>query len=235
MSTPQRNDMLELLRDGERSTGELVERLGMHRTTVRRRLSALVDAGEAEMTGWGRYRIRGAKPILSDTGSQVLAIVERLFPDAHLTGFDLLAPYAHQFFAEYPHLVYTEPASLDATAYALVKAGFVVLSPAQHHETLRVPSLSRVVILRAQPNPEQYSVRGACAPREKAWVDTLRESRRGNLPIDIAELSRVLHNLLDAGGDLRKLHNYARRMGYLDHLTTAIAGWKPQAFNELDQ
>lgn len=215
--------MLELLRGDERSTGELVDRLGVHRTTVRRRLSALVDAGEVEMIGWGRYRLKGARPALSDTGRQVLDVVEKLAPDAHLTGFDLLAPYAHQFFAEYPHLVYAEPAALEAVAYALTDAGFLVVSASRHRGAIGSLLPARAVIIRAQPNPEQYGVHTACAPREKAWVDTLRESRRGNLPIDATELDRALRNLLEAGGDLRKLRNYARRMGYLDRVDAALA------------
>ena len=176
------------------------------------------------MVGWGRYRLAGARPHLSESAARVLAVVETLAPDAHLTGLDLLAPYAHQFFVEYPHLVYTEPAALQPAAFALADAGFVVILAASGQpDTTITASLSETVILRAQPNPEQYGVHDTYAPREKAWVDALREAQRGWLPIDMTELGRVLRGLLDAGGDLRRLRNYARRMGYLDRVDAALA------------
>jgi hypothetical protein len=79
------------------------------------------------------------------------------------------------------------------------------------------------VVLREQPNAERYGVHGPIASREKAWVDTLRESHRGNLPFDYVELGRVLRALLDRDGDMRRLRNYARRMGYAARLDAALA------------
>ena len=222
MTTKQRQELLAALREGEQTPGELVERLHVHRTTVGRWLRELVAGGEAEMTGWGRYRLEGSKQQrLSPSAREVLAVVEELAPDAHLTGFDVLAPYAHQFLVEYPHLVYAEPAALDTAAFRLAEADFVAVAAGSKQSVTAAPA--RTVLLRAQPNAEQYGVHGPVASREKAWVDTLREAHRGQLPFDFVELGRVLRALLDRGADVRRLRQYARRMGYVDRVNAALA------------
>jgi hypothetical protein len=225
MKTEQRHQLLAALSDGEQTTGELVDRLAVHRTTVRRWLQQLLADGEAERTAWGRYRLEGSKPSLSSGAAPVLAVVEALAPDAHLTGFDVLAPYAHQFLVEYPHLVYAEPTALDTAAFRLAEAGFVVVTAGGGSNAKRsvTAAPAQTVVLRAQPNAEQYGVHGPVASREKAWVDTLRETHRGQLPFDFVELGRVMRALLDRGGDVRKLRNYARRMGYVDRVNSALA------------
>lgn len=235
MKTEQRQRLLAALSGGEQTTGELVERLDVHRTTVRRWLEELLAEGEAQMTGWGRYRLRGARPPLSESAEQVLTVVEELAPDAHLTGFDVLVPYAHQFLVEYPHLVYVEPAALDTAAFRLAEAGFVAVAAGGRIKPSVTTTPSRTVVLRAQPNAEQYGVRGPVASREKAWVDTLREAHRGQLPFDFVELGRVLRDLLDRGGDLRKLRNYARRMGYLGRVSAALASSPADVMDEQTQ
>ena len=64
-------------------------------------------------------------------------------------------------------------------------------------------------------------MRGHVASVEKAWVDALRETRRGNLDLSYLELGRVLRSLMDAGVDVRYLRRYARQLGYLDLLVCA--------------
>jgi hypothetical protein len=141
--------------------------------------------------------------------------------DAHLTGFDLLAPHAHQFVFAYPHLVYADPSAFEALSMELPKRGFVVV-PARPGPKAMTPDPSSVVVLRRQPNPEQYGVRGHVAPVEKAWVDTLRETLRGNLEISYLELGRILRSLVDQGADLRYLRRYARPLGYVDRVDGAL-------------
>lgn len=223
MKTDERHRMLAALQEGEQTPAELVDLLDVHRTTVRRWLEEALAAGQAERTAWGRYRAESARPSLGETGERVLEVVNDLAPDAHLTGFDVLVPYAHQLIVEYPHLVYAEPAALDTAAFRLAESDFTVIAARGRSRPAVRAAPSQTVMLRAQPNAEQYGVHGAVAPVEKAWVDTLREAQRGQLPFDFVELGRVLRAMLDRGADIRKLRNYARRLGYVDRVDAALA------------
>lgn len=103
-------------------------------------------------------------------------------PDAHLTGFDVLARYAHKFVVEHPHLVYAEPAAIETITFRLADAGFSAVRAQQNRPAVSAP-VDETVLVRAQANAEQYGVRGPIAPPEKAWVDTLRETLRGSLAV----------------------------------------------------
>jgi len=97
--------------------------------------------------------------------------------EAHITAFDVLARFAHQFVYAYPHVVYAEPYAVSETARALADAGFVVV-PAGRQAGVEVGDLSRVVLLRGQGDAaRRYGVIGRVAFPEKAWVDLLREGR----------------------------------------------------------
>jgi IclR helix-turn-helix domain len=208
---------------GATTMGALTDLLGVHKNTVRRRLQELIETGQVESTGHGHYRLVGSPRLGSETGNSILQTLEEFGFDAHLTGFDLLAPYAHQFAYQYPHVVYAEPSARDAVDFELARRGFVVAS-ARPGPKPNAPDLSKLVLLRTQPNADQYGIRGHLAPAEKAWVDTLRETSRGNLPFQHMELGRVLRAMLDSGADERKLRWYARRLGYLDRVEGAIHG-----------
>lgn len=230
MPAQREQQLLSALSGGERTAGEVRETLNLsvHRTTVQRWLEQLAASGAVEKVPHGKFRLQGSAPGLTESGREVLGVVEDLAPDAHLTGFDPLARYAHQFFVEFPHLVYVEPASADTAAFRLAEAGFLVVRARGHWQASAVSARpAQTVILRAQPNAEQYGVRSSLAAPEKAWVDTLRESQRGFLPFDHVELGRVLRALLDDGGDLRKLRNYARRMGYQARVAAALGQAPP--------
>lgn len=206
---------------GEATTGELRRELSLHRDTVRKRLQRLIEDGVVEQVSKGRYRLAGSPSLSSETGNELLAILEEDDYDAHITGFDLLVMHAHQFVYQYPHLVYAEPSSLNALAFQLLNREFVVI-PAGPGPKPSGPDLSRVVVLRSQPNAEQYGARGHLAPVEKAWVDALRETVRGNLDFSLMELGRILRSLVDARVDLRYLRRYARLLGYLDLVDAAL-------------
>jgi hypothetical protein len=152
-------------------------------------------------------------------------VIERLDADAHLSGYDLLAGFAHQFVFEYPHLVCCHPPHADGVAGALAERGFVVLAAGPG--ALRGPAMPRTVLLRRQPSIARRTlVHGAVATPEKAWVDLLRETRRSDAPFDYGELGRLLRAMTDEGINLRALSSYARRVGYVDWLAAA-AGRQP--------
>ena len=106
---------------------------------------------------------------------QIVRVIERLDAEAHLSGYDILAGFAHQFTFDYPHLVCCHPPHFDGLVAALVSKRFVVLAAGPG--ALRGPLMSRTVLLRRQPLIEQETlVRGSLATPEKAWVDLLRET-----------------------------------------------------------
>lgn len=57
-----RRRILELLRAGERSAGELVLELGMEQTAVSKHLRTLRDAGLVDVRPEGRYRLYRLRP-----------------------------------------------------------------------------------------------------------------------------------------------------------------------------
>lgn len=57
VAEPTRREILDLLRDGERPVGELVDRLGMSQPAVSKHLRVLREAGLVEMEARGRARI----------------------------------------------------------------------------------------------------------------------------------------------------------------------------------
>ena len=65
IAEPTRRRILDAVRDGERSVGELVEAVGMHQPGVSRHLRVLRDAGLVEVRGDAQrrlYRLR-AEPL----------------------------------------------------------------------------------------------------------------------------------------------------------------------------
>lgn len=199
---------------------ELESKLGVSQRTLYRRLAELVAAGELHQRGPGQYsRDRGDPPL----GPEALAIVDVIADidaDAHLTGYDVLAGYAHQFTYDYPHLVYCHPPHASALATALSEEGLFVI-PAGRQAFSGTQS-AKTVVLRKQPHSNRYPVRVRVAMPEKAWVDLLREVRRSQMPFDYGELGRILNNMLSSGCDLATLRTYARRTGYLGWLEAAL-------------
>jgi hypothetical protein len=208
-------------RGGEATSAELREWLDVHPTTVRRHLRPLLDQHLVREVRRGLYRLSDEPPVRSEAARQLLAVLEEQGYEAHLTGFDLLAPHAHQFAYSYPHLVYGDPSATAALLYELPNRDFVV-GLAKAHPAPASPDVSRVVLLRDQPNAEQYGVRGHVAPVEKAWVDTLRETRRGCMDVSYTELGRILRSLVEHDADMRYLRRYARQLGYLQQVEEAL-------------
>lgn len=217
------DDVLTALRraGGEATLDDLRRDLDVHPATIRRHLWPLLHEQLVEEVRRGRYRLAGEPPVRSKEARELLVLLEQSGYEAHLTGFDLLAPHAHQFVFGFPHLVYGDPGACQALSFELPSHGFVVgfVGPGV---TPTGPEQSRIVLLRTQVNAEQYGVRAHIAPVEKAWVDTLREARRGNLDVSYLELGRILRSVLDSGADRRYLRRYARQLGYLVQVDDAL-------------
>ena len=181
---------------------------------MQRRLQELVEFGVLRSAGHGRYSRPGTSVALNDEAAELVGIIDELDADAHLTGYDILAGYAHQFVYTYPHLVYCHPPHLSGLTSALTEAGWRVLPAGPAARAL--PMTDRTVIVRGQPQtPVRYPTDGHLARPEKAWVDLLREVRRSGLPFDYEELGRMLRAIERAGGGGKALTGYARRAGYL--------------------
>jgi hypothetical protein len=210
---------------GVASTADLRSELDLSERTLYRRLGELVTEGSLFREGRSRYTTRRPAVAVSGEALQIMHIIERLDAEAHLSGYDVLAGFAHQFTFDYPHLVCCHPPHFDRLAAALASKRFVVLAAGPG--ALRGPLMPRTVLLRRQPLIEHVTlVRGTLATPEKAWVDLLRETRRSQLPIDYGELGRLLRTMTEYGVNRRALFSYARRIGYLQWLG-ATTGQRP--------
>jgi Mn-dependent DtxR family transcriptional regulator len=219
-------------RGGTATVTDIASALDVHRNTVRRQLQRLADDGIVVERARGKYQLARRHLGLSRPALWLIEILETARLAAHLTGFDLLAPDAHQHMRRLPHLVYAEPLALESTEFELQANELVVLR-ADAVAGVTVPESVATVVLRGQPDPERYSVYGHVASREKAWVDTLRESSRRVIPIEPFELGRLLRILIDRGADMRFLNRYATQLGYADRVRAATEGAAPDDSREL--
>jgi hypothetical protein len=214
--------LLELIGDHDAvDYATLVQWAGVPPRTLDRQLSALL--AEQLLFRWGRgvYSRRPADPQLNSEGEELLGLLRDSDADAHLTGFDVLAPYAHQFVYGYTHLVYCHPSHVSGLASELSAADWLLL-PAGRHVQLGGPR-ERTVIVRGQThNERRYPVRDHLALPEKAWVDLLREVRRSRLGVDYGELGRILRSMQRAGIPIDRLRTYARSVGYLAWVEAAL-------------
>jgi len=212
--------------DGAASVADLRAELGLSERTLHRSLSRLVEDGRIFRVSRDRYSDRPwTGEAASAEGKTIVKVIERLEADAHLSGYDVLAGFAHQFVFDYPHIVCTQPSHAEGLAAALAKKNLVVIAAGPR--ALSGPAMARSVLLRRQPLiASRTLVRGALATPEKAWVDLLREMRRSNFPFDYGELGRVLRAMTDQQINQRALNSYARRTGYGDWLAAAT-GQRP--------
>ncbi len=89
LAEPQRRRILDLLRDGERPVGELVDRLEISQPGVSKHLRVLRDAGLVSVRPEGQRRLYGLRP-------EALAEVDRwLAPYRQLWGRRLDALEQH--------------------------------------------------------------------------------------------------------------------------------------------
>jgi|GEM_PF-1271927 len=211
---------------GATSVAELRAELGLSERTLHRRLSRLVAAGTVFRVSRDRYSDHASVDAPTGEAEEIVRVIEHSDADAHLSGYDVLAGFAHQFVFDYAHLVCCHPPHADGVASALVEQGFVVLAAGPG--ALRGPAMPRTVLLRRQPVLARRTlVRGAVATPEKAWVDLLRETRRSDAPFDYGELGRLLRAMTDQGINQSALGSYARRVGYEDWLRAATGQQPP--------
>lgn len=189
--------------------------------TLTRRLQELTSAGELVRPARGVYARPGTALALSPIAQELVGVLQDHGIEGHLTGFDLLGAYAHQFVFEYPHIVIAEPSSYDDAELELSRSGFVAVA-AGPAASGTAAETSRLVLLRRQPDAERrFGVRRYLAPVEKAWVDLLRETLKSRLPFQFMELGRILRNMEDGGADMRRLRSYAKRLGYIGWVDAA--------------
>ena len=142
--------LLELIGDHDAvDYATLVQQAGIPGRTLDRQLSALLADHALFRWGRGAYSRRPAESQLNAKGQELLGLLRDSDADAHLTGFDVLAPYAHQFVYAYTHLVYCHPPHLSGLASELSAADWLLL-PAGRHVHLGGPR-ERTVIARGRP------------------------------------------------------------------------------------
>lgn len=207
-------------RGGIATRRQLAERLETPAWNLARRLQDLVAQGRVERSGQGVYRLLDQEPSLLDgSAAEIVRAIAASGAEAHLTGLDPVAAHSHQFLRSFPHLVYADPNALEQVAFALSQAGFqpVKAGRAARNTVVHAPDPDRVVILRGQPTSrmDRLGVRSEVAPPEKAWLDLLRETRTGVLPLSLAETGAILASMLHSGGgEARQLMRWAKEMGY---------------------
>ncbi|MGH2879238.1 MAG: helix-turn-helix transcriptional regulator [Solirubrobacteraceae bacterium] len=208
------------------TVAQLRDKLGLSERTLQRALSRLVASGEISRLSRDRYADRTSGVSLSSAPArEIVRVIKHLEADAHLSGYDVLAGFTHQFVFDYPHLVCCHPSHADGVAAALAKKKFVVL-PAGPGAAIDA-ALQKTVLLRRQPAIHSRTlVQGTIATPEKAWVDLLRETRRSAAPFDYGELGRLLGAMSEQTLNFRALRSYAARLGYQDWLAAAI-GQRP--------
>ncbi len=218
--------MLAAEHSGAVTIAQLRDKLGLSERTLQRALSRLVATGEISRLSRDRYsdRAPGASPS-STPAREIVRVIKHLEADAHLSGYDVLAGFTHQFVFAYPHLVCCHPSHADGLGAALAKKRFVVL-PAGPGAPIDA-AVQKTVLLRRQPVIHSRAlVLGAIATPEKAWVDLLRETRRSAAPFDYGELGRLLRAMSEQTLNFRALRSYAARLGYQDWLAATI-GQRP--------
>lgn len=210
----------------------LLAEAGIPSRTLDRELRRLVDNRSLHRWSRGLYSRRPLDPDLNPDAMALLSILRDGDADAHLTGFDLLARYAHQFTYGYAHLVYCHPPHVSGLIRALSAEEEWLLLPAGRNVRLGGP-IEHTVIVRAQTHdPRRYPVRDHLALPEKAWVDLLREVRRSQIGFDYGELGRILRSMERAGVPFAKLRTYARSVGYDGWVEVALGQRSPQNANE---
>lgn len=212
---------------GAVTVAQLRDKLGLSERTLQRALARLVATGEVFRLSRDRYADR-APGTLPDSAParEIVRTIKRLEADAHLSGYDVLAGFTHQFVFDYPHLVCCHPSHADGLAAALARKRFVVL-PAGPGAAIDTPP-QKTVLLRRQPAIHSRAlVRDAIATPEKAWVDLLRETRRSAAPFDYGELGRLLRAMSEQMLNAGALRSYAARLGYQDWLAATIGQIPP--------
>lgn len=225
--------LLELI--GDRDAVDyptLLQRAGVPPRTLQRQLNTLID--RQVLFRWARG-VYGRRPLdepeLGFEGGELLMLLRESEADAHLTGFDVLVRYAHQFSYGHTHLVYCHPSHISGLARELSGEDWVLL-PAGRHVHLGGPR-ERTVIVRGQTHDERrYPVKNHLALPEKAWVDLLREVRRSRLGFDYGELGRILRSMERTGVPLGKLRTYARSAGYLPWVEAALGDLAPASIEQ---
>lgn len=229
---PDPEHLLDLFADRDAvDYATLVSHAGVASRTLDRRLSTLIAEGMLYRWARGTYSRRPPEPGLGPEGEELLELLRESDADAHLTGFDVLLRYAHQFAYDYTHLVCCHPPHLSGLADELAQQDWLLI-PAGRHAHLG-GSRKRTAILRRQTHDERrYPVRNHLALPEKAWVDLLREVRRSRLGFDYGELGRVLRSMESSGVPLGKLRTYARNVGYLAWVDAAIGDCAPACIEQ---
>lgn len=235
---PTKEEIMDAVRQagGAASPADIQRHFGISRSLLHRRLTALTEEGGLEHVRRGLYRLPSLQPVLSKESQQIVEILDRAALDGHVTGLAVLLPYLHQFVRQFSQIVYCEPIAQRAIAGELTSAGFIVIrlgrkaNPAQAD----VEDRSRLVLLRTQPNAEQYGVHDYVAPAEKAWVDLLREAHRRTMPMQFLELGRILHNMLESDGRVKRLKRYARKQGYIAWVERALGEVPPTSDKRME-
>ena len=224
--------LIELIGEGDAvDYATLLQRAGVPARTLERRLSDLIDGGILFRWTRGVYGRRPLdEPEMGFEGGELLMLLRCSEADAHLTGFDVLARYAHQFAYGYTHLVYCHPSHISGLTHELSGEDWVLL-PAGHHVRLGGPRSHRD---RAWADSRRTPVSGEQSSR------AAREGLGGSAARGASKSSRIrlrrawtyLRSMERAGVPIAKLRTYARNAGYLPWVEAAFGVRAPASIEQ---
>jgi hypothetical protein len=192
---------------------ELPALLRLSQRTIWRLIAQLETEGRIDRfaPGYARVRREDADQKLhrlpSGEADELLRLIRTNGLPAYLSGLDVLAPYAHHFLFEFPHLVVALKGTGRDVAHTFAAVGFIVL---QDQQQPAAAPLSQVVVLRELSRWTRYPTRNHLATPELAWLDLYREVRRRTLELPPRELGRILEQLLRRAGTDKRLRALAR-------------------------
>jgi hypothetical protein len=191
----------------------LHESLGLSQRTIWRLIAQLETEGRIDRFAPSHVRIRREdedqklQRLPSREADELLRLLRAEALPAYLSGLDVLAPYAHHFLFEFPHLVVTLKGTGRDVAHGFAAVGFTVL---QDQQQPAAAPLSQIVVLRELSRWTRYPTHNHLATPELAWLDLYREVRRGTFELPARELGRILEQLLRRSGAEKRLRALAR-------------------------
>jgi hypothetical protein len=139
-------------------------------------------------------------------------VIKHLEADAHLSGYDVLAGFTHQFGFDYPHLLCCHPSHADGLGAALAKKKFVVL-PAGPGAAIDASTSARFAGNAASLRFDAIQQRGS---RDNDYLTAASHADIGRLMDAFAERFKALDPLFKP--DVYEPENPTDELNMITHL-----------------
>jgi len=235
MLPPYLAGRLEALRrrfgDGAFTTEDACRALSISKPLVHTVLHELSRRGSIRRVGKGVYVLASGGRVEPSMGlpgavEKIGSILRSQGLRFLITGLDLLLPFVHHLPVRYPHLVCVNRGSGEWAKDELLKSGFKALLEPRRGEIalgLDLAAGSELAIIRETSN--FYAVEGEVASLERALIDLYFEATRGDYPVPVGEVGRILYNALKGATiNYSRLLRCARRRRIEAEVRTILKG-----------